>query len=71
MESILTAGLQRLEVLEQKFRAAREKALEEQAKQRAKEIQEAQSGTRESRTRTKATKPEYVYRPVRLAPNPP
>ncbi|KAG8958931.1 hypothetical protein FRC00_002134 [Tulasnella sp. 408] len=59
----IDAELKRLEVLEEKFRAAREKALEEQAKQRAKEIQEAQSGTRESRTRTKATKPEYVYRP--------
>ncbi|KAG9051303.1 hypothetical protein FS837_009570 [Tulasnella sp. UAMH 9824] len=60
---LIDAELKRLEVLEQKFRAAREKALEEQAKQRAKEIQEAQSGARESRTRTKATKPEYVYRP--------
>lgn len=59
----IDAELQRLEVLEQKFRAAREKALEEQAKQRAREVQEAQSGARESRTRTKATKPEYVYRP--------
>ncbi|KAG9018215.1 hypothetical protein FRB90_011850 [Tulasnella sp. 427] len=59
----IDAEAKRLEILEERLRVAREKALEEEAKQRAREIQEAQNGTRETRTRGKAAKPEYVYRP--------